>query len=233
MADRGIHRIGYRPRFYAKKRHRRRGRGRRRGANQGPCRVVEKKFHDVTYSADSITTATATLSHTGGQSLVLIPQGLTEQLRIGRRICIRNILVKGHLALATGETAATGQNLVRLFLVLDHQANGADATATDVWETATAGIHSYRNLANQGRFDILWSKLFTFNTSLSGNGTALDTAEGVLPFSFSKKVEFIVQYNAGAGAITEIESNNIFLMGVTFNSNVTEITARGRIRFTD
>lgn len=186
------------------------------------------------YSNDPITTTWALLTHTTDQeSWFRIAQGLTEDDRIGRRICVRNVMIKGHLSLATGETAATGQNLVRLALVMDSQANGSNGSTGDVWETSVAGIHTYRNLANQARYTILWDKVFAFNTSLAGNGTALDTADGVIPFSFHKRVEFIVQYNAGAGALAEIESANVYLMGVTSNSNGVTIDARARVRYTD
>ncbi len=227
---------GRRRRMYAKRRHPYgRGRRRARGAQQGPCRVKERKFHDGLYAADPVGTATAVLSHSAGatETMLKIAQGLTEDDRIGRRICVRAINVKGHLSLANGATAATGQNLARLWLVLDMQANGATPAATEVFETATAGIHSYRNLANQERFSILWTKLFVFNTSLAGNGTDLDTALGVKPFAMSKKTEFIVQYNAGTGAIEELDTANVFLMGASENSNAITLTARFRIRFTD
>lgn len=238
MSRRGLA-SGARPRrMYGKRRHPYgRGRGRRGGrtANQGPCSVKEKKFHDIQFSSDGLGTANSVLSHTVGTtfSWLLIAQGLTEVTRIGRRICVKGINLKGMLKLALGESAITGNQVARLWLILDTQANGAIPAAAEIFEQSAGGIFSYRNLANQERFQVLWTKQFIFNAQMAGNGTALDTAETVKTFAMSKKTNFVVQYDAGAGVIAELQTNNIFLMGCTQNSLVTEITARARIRFTD
>ncbi len=222
----------------AKRRHwvrrRPRGRGRRRVRARAFCSLgPEKKFHDLAFSSDSIASTWATLSHAGGQSLNLIAQGLTESTRVGRRICVHNINIKGHLDMATA-TSAVGRNIVKLVLVQDRQANGADATEADVYETTSAGLHSYRNLANASRFKILATRHFTMNASISGNGTAIDTNAMIRYFSMSVKLEQPVEFDSTAGAITEVQSNNFFLMGVMqATTPAVVLSARCRLRFTD
>ncbi len=209
------------------------GRKRRRPARAFCSLGPEKKFHDMLYSADPVGSTWALLSHAGGQSLNLIAQGLTEKTRVGRRICVHNINIKGEVVMPTA-TTAIGRQLVKLALVMDRQANGADGAASDVWEVAASGLHSYRNLAAAPRFKVLWSKVFTMNSSISGNGTTIDTNEMLRFFNCSVKLEEPIEYDGATGAITEIQSVNFFLMGVALASSpAVTMTARCRIRFTD
>ncbi len=207
-------------------------RGVGRGPGGGACAVQEKKFHDLLYALDPIAETWATLSHAGGQSLNLIAQGLTESTRVGRRICVHNINFNGEVNMPTDIASAHGRNCVKVCLVQDLQANGADASTGDLF--ATTDLNSFRNLPNASRFKILWQKIFTFNAGISGNGTLLDTNAMAVPFSCAVKCEIPIEFDAGAGAITEVQSNNLFVVGVsTKSSPICNLSGRLRLRFTD
>ncbi len=209
----------------------RRARKRRR---VGACAVQEKKFHDFVYSSDAISADWAELSHGGGNSLLLIAQGLTESTRVGRRICVHNINLSGEVTMASSVDVAHGRNLVRVCLVQDRQCNGVAPAMLDIFEVVTDGIHSYRNLANAARFNILWSKTVVLNAEISGDGTNIDTNAMSVPFSCVVKCEIPIEYDSTAGALTELQSNNLFVVGVTGHAVPAVVfNTRGRIRFTD
>lgn len=236
MVRRGIAHDHPGPRkMYAKRRHRYpRGR-RRRGRIPSLCSLgPEKKFHEMAYSADPISTTWAVLSHASGDSLNLVAQGLTESTRVGRRICIHNINMKYilHVPAATSLTAM--HQSVRLALVLDTQTNGAIAPSDTVWQFDAAGFVSFRNLENARRYKILWIKTHVFNPSIAGGDTTNDSATQMRIGSFSVKKEVNIEYSADTGALTEVRTNNLFLMGVSSNSAPAAVlTGRVRIRFLD
>ncbi len=217
---------------YAAKRRHRRGRFRRNRRFRGRiCTApVEKKFHEVVYTADPVTSTFATLTHAGGQSLNLIAQGITESTRVGRKICIHTVSMKGAMNQANGTTVNPAE-AVRLFLIHDTQPNGADGPIADIMEGT--GIHSFRNLANESRFRILWSKKFHFRPGLSGNGTTHAFPNSVIHFGFHKKVEIPIQYDSTAGAITEVQTNNLQLIGVNDNNTTCTLDGTIRLRYVD
>ncbi len=209
------------------------GRGRRMLGPRSLCAAPEKKFHDMLYTDDPLIEDWAVLSHAGGQSLNLIAQGLTEKLRVGRRICVHNINIKGHVEFGAHASATVQRNLVKLVLVMDRQANGADGAVADVYEVETLGLNSYRNLAAAPRFKILKEEMLSLKPRLSGNGTDIQANAAVRYFNWSIKLEEPIEYTGATGAITEIQSVNFFLMGCSFDNSTAELSARCRLRFTD
>ncbi len=150
------------------------------------------------------------------QTIVDIPQGITEQNRIGRKCTITNILARLNFEfLLDSQSDMTASNdaheTVRFIMFWDKQANGGGAGATDLLETDT--YNSFRNLANAKRFVFLVDKLMTFNTTASsaGNGTTNKSERIVRDYQIkiNKKVFIPIEYNSTAGAITEMTTNNV------------------------
>ncbi len=219
--------------FRRRKRFRRGGRyrrGRRRLIGASCSAPFESKVHDVTYASDAFATTTAAIDHAAGESLLLIPQGVDNNERVGRSICVSSIQVDGRIRLVAGVAASGGHNLVKVQLVLDKQCNGADATILDVVETAT--IDSYRNLANAKRFKILATKVINLQGSFYGNGTDTKSGPVGVPFTLYKKLSLPVVYDSTAGAVTELQTNNLFLMGSMSESVTANFLGKVRIRFT-
>jgi len=190
----------------------------------------ELKFHDVDLD-DATIAAGGTITPT----ICAIPQGVTESERIGRKCTITQIMWKWRVTLPNlaEVTNPNDGNTFRLILYQDKQCNGATALALDILETAE--VHGFRNLANTGRFNILYDKLWAQNyigvaSEMSGNLSQLAVIkEGTF---YKKGCSIPLEFNASTGAITEIRSNNIgvLVMGL-FNKGV--LTSNVRLRFSD
>lgn len=171
--------------------------------------------------------ATAEVPATG--QLNLIPQGVTESTRVGRLCTIKSIQLRGWVNWApAGAVASSAQYL---YLVLDTQTNGAAAAVTDVLTSnniSTALI----NLNNSQRFRIL--KRFVFPmTSQAGVSGAYGSV--VCPIDYFKKLDIALDFSSTTGALTEIRSNNLFLLaGSDTNSDdVAGFAGTCRVRFAD
>ncbi len=215
------------PAFARAKRLKPRGTGyygrfrRQSGAGRG-----ELKFFDVTID-DAVIATGATVAIA---SVNLISQGITETQRIGRKCTIRHIDWRLRLRKAFA-TSTAGDDVVRVILYLDRQANGATATTTDVLETAD--FQSFYNLANQNRFRILMDRTCDLNSSAgAGDGTTNDTFAWSKTLRFNRKLRITLEFSDAAGVITNLRSNNIGVL--TLSSNGTsELQSQMRIRFSD
>ncbi len=223
----------YNRRRSAPRRRRWKRKGRRRMIGASCSAPFEKKSHESVFTDEAISTTVAVLDGLGGQSLNLIAQGTTDSTRIGRSICVHDIMVDGRVELPASTATSNSENLVKFHLVLDKQCNGADAAVADVVTVAAAGMHSYRNLANAKRFQILATKVVRLQATIYGNGTTNKGGPVAVPIKIYKKGEWPISFNSTAGAITEVESNNLFLMAVCATSaGPPTFTARFRLRYT-
>lgn len=186
---------------------------------------AELKFFDT--ALDFMFDTSLEVPATG--QLNLIPQGVTESTRVGRKCVLKSILMKGNMVFVPA-AAATAAGIARLWLVLDKQANGAAAAATDVFTSIDTAV-CLRNLSNSERFVILKKWMWTFN-SPAGVTTAYNNVRRL--FSFYKPCNIPLEFSSTTGAITELKTNNVFLMAgsdnvddlVTFHGNC-------RVRFSD
>lgn len=187
------------------------------------CMPVEEKFFDTTLSFSF--DATAEVPATG--QLALIPQGDTESTRDGRQCTITSIYIKG-MAQFVPAAAATASSIAYLYLVLDTQCNGAAAGATDVL-TGTGMITAHMNLANSGRFKILKKWVIAQNAT-AGVTTAYNNY--VTYIEGYKKCKIPMEYSGTTGAISEIKSNNIFLLsGSSITDDTVNFSGSCRLRF--
>ncbi len=196
------------------------------------ARAGELKFHDVDVD-DAIVSATGTIQNAG--TINIIPQGVTEVQRIGRKCTIKSIHWRFSADLVeVNNTATPGPSeVVRAILYLDRQANGATAAVTDILETATH--RSFRNLANSGRFQIFMDKTMTFNYSTYSYDTAGsqgDSAEVVGEYQFNKKCNIPVEFSGANGTIDELRSNNLGVLLIS-KSGVGGFASSVRLRFSD
>ncbi len=210
--------------------------GRYPGAG-GPIRGGELKFHDIDWNEASADFSAGVISNVS--SLVLIGQGVTESLRIGRKLTIKAIGWRGKVLLETSSLAGAALgNTIRLILVLDSQCNGAaPAVSGNGGLLASANYQSFNNLVNKGRFTVLYDKTMTLNrTAGAGNGTANDFAGAQRNFSYYKKCDIAIEYAgvANPAVITELRTNNIFgIMIGSVAANGTSLDSKLRFRFSD
>lgn len=192
----------------------------------GNSRQQEKKFFDTALAFNF--DATGEVPATG--QLVLIPQGVTEQSRVGRACVVKSLQLRIHAGFAPG-AAATASTNCWIYVVQDTQANGAAAAITDVLTTnniATALL----NLDNSQRFKILKKLKMTFNPG-AGVTTAYNNVN--VDKECYMKLNVPMDYSSTTGAITEIRSNNIFLLAGSDTTSDDTVTLDGncRVRFTD
>lgn len=201
--------------------------GRYAGSRLG--RAGELKFFDVNLD-DAIIASGFNMT----PSINLIPQGITESTRIGRKCTITNINWRYRLQLPDEEDQANVQSgdIVRVVVYIDKQCNGAAAADTDVFEADS--IQSFRNLSNSGRFTILMDRLHSMNrNSLAADMAGLFSSTKVLrEFTWFKKCNIPIEFNSTTGVLTEIRSNNI---GIAIGSSqgLAKFDSRIRLRFSD
>lgn len=188
-------------------------------------RNAENKFFDtaLSFGFDNTGEVPAT-----GQ-LALIPQGVTESTRVGRKCVIKSIQLRGQLTYTPGASAG-GACVGYMYLVWDKQCNGAAAAMTDVL-TSAAGPTGLINLANSERFVVLRRWHVPFNSS-AGVTTAYATR--AVPIDYFKKCNIPIEFSSTTGAITEIKSNNLFLLAQSsIEDDLIAMSGAVRLRFSD
>lgn len=198
--------------------------GRYRGG-PGTSGTVELKFHDVDLD-DAVVAATGGIT----DSICKIPQGTTEITRIGRKCTITNINWHFQVQLPAGTSTGGTADTVRVILYLDKQCNGAAATITGILESAD--FQSFNNLGNKSRFKTLMDRDYNLNTNLSGDGTTVDSGLLLHNDSFYKKCNIPIEFDAVAGAITEIRSNNLGVLLIS-SQGIAGFVSKFRLRFSD
>jgi len=200
----------------------------RTGGNYGRYagRGAELKYFDTVNSW--LIDQTGEVPGTG--QLCLIPQGVTESTRVGRKCVIKSIQGKytwAFLPAAATAAATTGF----LYLVLDKQCNGAAAAVTDVF-TGVNVSSAPRNLSNSSRFVILKKWQFKLSSQAGVSGAYNKDCKS---FQFYKKCNIPIEYSSTTGAIAEIRSNNIFFISGTDGQSDDTINCDGvtRVRFSD
>lgn len=190
----------------------------------------ESKYFDTTTSASFDSTGEALVP-----SINLVPQGVTESQRIGRKIVVTDIHFQGLVTWGVGSASTFPNSYVRMALVVDHQANGAAPTYTDVYKAD--GVFQFRNLANSKRFTVLkeW-RLVPENSiaSTSDNwaSSAVDVRSSPTPVEYHKKCSIPIEFDSTTGAITEITQNNIVLLAESyFADDIHGLSANWRIRY--
>ncbi len=194
---------------------------------------AELKFKDSSHTDVTVAAGATILA----DSIVEIGQDTTEQGRIGRKVTVRSINIRYKVTLGEQDAVASfpPADSLRFVVYLDKQCNGAVATATGITGIlANTDMRSFNNLANKSRFTILMDRVFSPNNSVGASDGAglVSVAGSQWNYSWYKKVNIPIEYNATAGAITEIRSNNIGMMLIGETSQI-GFDARVRVRYSD
>lgn len=165
----------------------------------------------------------------------IIPQGDTESERIGRKITIRNIYLRGSAQLTTQTAANVSSVGFRVYILVDTQTNGAAFNTTDF--LAASSILSFRNLDNQTRFKVLHDKVYTLTSGGAGQtgASTFNTLEGRRYFKFGKKCNIPIEFDSSAGTgVTATQTvNSIWVCIINTDTNTLNITTETRVRYTD
>ncbi len=167
--------------------------------------------------------------------LVLIPQGVTESERVGRKCTIRSVQIRGVINHTPGASALSS-GTAYLWLVQDLQANGAAAAASGNGGvmTTTAAQTAHINLSESSRFRIL-KKWAIDMAPAAGATTAFNNTTKHI--EFYKKCTVPLEFSSTTGAIGEIRSNNLFLLAGSSGAGVIDdlikFSGSARVRFSD
>lgn len=185
----------------------------------------ENKFFDTSMSFTF--DATGEVPATG--QLCLIPQGVTESTRVGRKAVIKSIHIRGTAVGAPDVLTAYTQSIY-FYVVLDKQCNGAAAAVTDVLTSSDMSV-AMINLANSERFVILKRIVKILEPSAGVSGAYNGVRKN---FEWFHKCNIPLEFSSTTGAITEIRSNNVFILaGQKGPDDFTEFTGTCRLRFSD
>lgn len=188
----------------------------------------EKKFLD-TALADGTMASTMTF-----YNLAVVPQGDTESQRVGRRITIKAIHIRGSLTLLGATDVTNTSCQVRMRLIVDQQTNGAQFTSTDLLETDA--INSFANLANRERFIVLKDQTYTLSAGgAAATGAAYAFSETIRNLECHKFTNFPIEYDNSAttGAISTVRSNSLWVVFQCSTAEIVALSATARIRYTD
>lgn len=183
----------------------------------------EVKFYDFPIINNVISTAGAIIP-----TLCGIPQGSNSSERVGRKVRIQSIALRGFSNLNDQGVAIFAGGNCRVVLYIDKQCNGATATVADIMRNASIG--SFKNLNNEDRFTILADR----NISIGAVTNAAHTSADVKYWSLFIKKEVEIHYSGITSSIADITSSNIGLLYFGDSANVICCSVGTcRIRYTD
>lgn len=208
-----------------------RGRSRRKPF----ARSCERKYFDTYNDGTSVPAGndwTGTELDPAEETLFAPSEGTDLDRRIGRRVEVLKIQVRGQLVVAkqSNQTASDEATVIRLILAQDKQTNGVQMQGEDLMSapgspTAFLTPLTMQNPANFGRFEVLKDKTFTIeNPNAVYDGTN-DEQQGLArPFKwtikFPRPVE--VRFNSSnGGTVADIINNSFHIIGCRSTSDLT------------
>lgn len=168
---------------------------------------MKKKF--VSWAGTSINTTGIATELTSA-----IAQGTAYDERIGRKIKLHSIDLRGHFTY-TPTAITDGDANVRVVLVLDKQTNGALYTAGSLFHDTAHTFYTHFNVENNQRFTILYDKVFRL--PIENENTAAGTPGSVeKPFHIRKKLNHVLEFDTSvAGTIADLKSNSLSMYTVS------------------
>lgn len=151
-----------------------------------------------------------------------IGQGSGQTQRIGKRIVIHSIQVRGDIYIPAASTIPLEHPVnVHLALFLDKQTNAAIPDPDQVYVNPAGSLlgntNALRNLEYSSRYTVLAYRRFTMSHDNLWDGTNLSTRGSAATFDIIKKLKLPVQYLDANATIASITDNSLHLMAWTDN----------------
>jgi len=116
------------------------------------------KFIDFTVAGQGTIAVPAVI-----KDITVIPQGVGQSERIGRKIVFKKIEIRGLL------TVSASSDPVRFVLIQDKQTNGAAFTVAEVMDNDYSYLPlNFRERENKERFKLLWDRTVIANAAITG-----------------------------------------------------------------
>lgn len=151
-----------------------------------------------------------------------VPQGATVANRIGNKIVIRSIHLKGSIY----NSVLANLAVARLAIIYDKQPNGAFPAFTDIFmeqPLGAAAFYGSLNIANKSRFMVLRDAFYNLDAAQSQIHT----------FNLYCKGRWETEFGANAGTIGDFRTGAIYLVGVYSSTVVVLSQCSARVRYYD
>lgn len=206
--------------------------------------VAEKKYFDSTRAVSTLATgwADSEFDPTTLNCLFAPQQGTAINQRVGRKVQVQKIKIRGLLSYSAVATASAIQQFpaCRVIVYQDQQTNGVQSQGEQV--IATTGstneqvICNYQNLDNFGRFRVLKDKTFVLRDAVANTTTTDQVSQDFAPvpfkFSLNFKKPITVHFNAAnGGSVADITDN--FFHVIAMSTDTCTITYQARVVFVD
>lgn len=148
-----------------------------------------------------------------------IAQGTSMTQRIGNRVLLKKMIIRGFAQLANADPASLTDSIIwlKFVIVLDTQNNNTDNSTS---MAAAGGMYintdfsAFRNLYRVGRYRILHESIvqLTPDVFVNAAGTGVARTLGQKPIEVILPLNIIFEYNqsASTGAITTLPSNALY-----------------------
>jgi len=202
----------------------------------------ETKAVDILPASYNLTAAAASVT-----TLNLVVAGSTFNQRIGRKICLKSLYIRGHYTYtATPSTAASDPAYVRTVVVYDKQTNGAAPTWANVFTsydqalTTSSTALDHVNLDFRDRFVILADETHLIMPFGAAQQPAAftPTASEMMINRYIPLKNMETQYKADSSpsVVGDIATGGLFLLqfsSATPANGTARFTGSLRLRFTD
>lgn len=154
-------------------------------------------------------------------------RGDTNATRDGNRIRIKKIGMR----LQYLDTASTDDgDVIRIIVLVDHQANGANPAVTDVLQSAD--VQAFRAAKTMKRFTFLFDRYIAWQPqTLDVAGTGFAAHRGAI--TWFKDLDLDVEFRANSADIAGVSTNAIHLFAISQQASDTTITWTSRVSFVD
>ncbi len=192
--------------------------------------AAEFKILDTSTTNPSLTALMTTAN------LNIIPQGITNETRVGRKCVITALHMRGSYTLLPATDATASSVRVRQRVVLDTQTNLSDFAVGVFLESDV--IDSFSKLANKGRFRVLSDEVYVLQAGgAAASGAAHVFSEDVVDVNinlrFNKGIPIEFNDVASTGAVTTQTSNSLHLIQQTSTAEIVASSINTRVRFLD
>lgn len=175
----------------------------------------ETKFVDVATASYNLVSSSANVT-----LLNTIAQGASQSQRIGRKVMLKSVWIKGRMSSGTTTTIAGW----RWAIVYDRQSNKAAPVFNDIFDTT--GFDTMKRDDNKDRFIILSDNI----GQNIGNTTTPATGQEQCIINTYVKLNLVQEFaSVGTGAIGDIVAGALFLVSC---SNLTAGTTNPIMTFT-
>jgi len=168
---------------------------------------IEQKVIDQAATSYNVNTSGVLLS------LNIVNIGADFTQRIGRKICLTSVYIRGFVNIANAKTqpptvSDVAAQHVRFLLLWDMQPNGAYPIVTDI--LASSSTNAPMNLNNRDRFKVIADKQFVFDPFIFDTATSTASCTNqIKPFKLYKKLNLEAIYNGSTGSVADITSGNL------------------------